>query len=61
MCLLDPKNAQKHRLVRLRFALGFAKKILPGRSLITTANLVSSLAEFSVIYNPSKKSWHFGK
>ena len=59
--LLDPKNAKKHRLIRLRFAIGFAKKILPGRSLITTANLVSSLAEFSVIYNPAKKSWHFGK
>lgn len=59
--LLDPKNPKKHRMIRLRFAIGFAKKILPGRSLITTANLVSSLAEFSLIYNPSKKSWHFGK
>lgn len=59
--LLDPNNALKHRLIRLRFAIGFAKKILPGRSLITTANLVSSLAEFAVIYNPSKKTWHFGK
>lgn len=59
--LLDPKNPKKHRMIRLRFAIGFAKKILPGRSLITTANLVSSLAEFSVIYNPSKKTWHFGK
>lgn len=59
--LLDPNNSKKHRLIRLRFAIGFAKKILPGRSLITTANLVSSLAEFAVIYNPSKKTWHFGK
>lgn len=59
--LLDPKNAKKHRLIRLRFAIGFAKKIFPGRSLITTANLVSSLAEFAIIYNPSTKTWHFGK
>lgn len=59
--LLDPMNPKKHRLIRLRFAIGFAKKILPGRSLITTANLVSSLAEFAIIYNPSKKTWHFGK
>lgn len=59
--LLDPKNPKKHRMIRLRFAVGFAKKILPGRSLITTANLVSSLAEFSLIYNPAKKTWHFGK
>jgi len=59
--LLDPKNPRKHRMIRLRFAIGFAKKILPGRSLITTANLVSSLAEFSLIYNPATKTWHFGK
>lgn len=59
--LLDPKNPKKHRMIRLRFAIGFAKKILPGRSLITTANLVSSLAEFSLIYTPSTKSWSFGK
>lgn len=60
--LLDRKSGtKKHRMIRLRFAIGFAKKIMPGRSLITTANLVSSLAEFSLIYNPSKKTWHFGK
>lgn len=59
--LLDPKNPKKHRMIRLRFAVGFAKKILPGRSLVTTANLVSSLAEFSLIYNPATKTWNFGK
>lgn len=59
--LLDPKNPQKHRMIRLRFAVGFAKKIYPGRTRITPANLVSSLAEFSVIYNPTDKSWHFGR
>lgn len=59
--LLDPKNPKKHRMIRLRFAIGFAKKILPGRSLLTTANLVSSLAEFSLIYNPNAKAWSFGK
>ena len=60
--LVDRKStAKKHRMIRLRFAIGFAKKIMPGRSLITTANLVSSLAEFSLIYNPSTKTWHFGK
>jgi len=60
--LVDRKStAKKHRMIRLRFAIGFAKKIMPGRSLITTANLVSSLAEFSLIYNPSTKTWLFGK
>lgn len=58
--LLDSKT-KKHRMIRLRFAVGFAKKILPGRSLVTTANLVSSLAEFSLIYNPASNTWHFGK
>ncbi len=59
--LLDPKNPKKHRMIRLRFAVGLAKKMLPGRSLITTANLASSLAEFSIIYNPNTKQWTFGK
>ncbi len=53
--LLDPKNPKKHRMIRLRFAVGLAKKMLPGRSLITTANLANSLAEFSIIYNPNTK------
>lgn len=60
--LIDRKSTtNKHRMIRLRFAVGFAKKILPGRALVTTANLVSSLAEFSLIYNPATKTWHFGK
>ena len=59
--MLDPKNPNKHRMIRLRFAVGLAKKMLPGRSLITTANLASSLAEFSIIYNPNTKLWTFGK
>ena len=48
-------------MIRLRFAVGLAKKMLPGRSLITTANLASSLAEFSIIYNPTSQKWTFGK
>ena len=59
--LSSRNNPRKTRMIRLRFAIGFAKKVYPGRSLITTANLVSSLAEFSLIYNPAKDSWHFGK
>ena len=61
--LNDAQNTvkTKHRLIRLRFAVGFAKKILPGRVQITPANLVSSMAEFSLIYDPTTKTWHFGK
>lgn len=59
--LIDKKNPTQHRMIRLRFGIGFAKKIMPGRSLITTANLVSSLAEFSLIYDPKTKKWYYGK
>ena len=51
----------KRRLIRLRFGIGFAKPIYPGRAKITPANLASNLAEFSLIYNPATKTWHFGK
>ena len=61
VCMLDPKNAKKHRMMRFRFAIGFAKQILPGRSRISIANLVSSLAEFTIIYNPAKETWHFSR
>lgn len=59
--LTDPNCSGKERMIRLRFGIGFAKPIYPGRAKITPANLASSLAEFSVIYNPSTGSWHFGK
>lgn len=60
--LRDNKSKTKaHRILRFRFAVGFAKKILPGKIAVTPANLVSSLAEFSLVYNPVKKSWHLSK
>ena len=54
-------NNNQQRMLRFRFAIGFAKKILPGKIAITPANLVSSLAEFSLVYNPAKKTWHLSK
>lgn len=48
------------RRLRFHFGLGFAKKMEPNQILITPANLVSNLAEFSIIYDPSLKRWHFG-
>lgn len=60
--MLDRKSKTKaHRMLRFRFAIGFAKKILPGKIAVTPANLVSALAEFSLVYNPTKKSWHLSK
>ena len=59
--LLDPRNPQKYRLIRLRFAIGFAKPMNPSRALITPANLVSSLAEFHIIFDPKTAQWKFSK
>ena len=60
--LRDYKSKNKNnRMIRLRFAIGFAPKIKPGKVTITPANLVSSLAEFSIVYNPASDSWMFSK
>ena len=56
-----PGNPYKQRMVRLRFAVGFAKKIEPNKVPITPANLVSSLAEFSIVYNPISQRFYFSK
>lgn len=56
----DPKE-KRRRMIRLRYAIGFAKPIYPGRAKITPANLASSLAEFSLIYDMSLEQWCFGK
>lgn len=59
--LAKTTSKKKERMIRLRFGIGFAKPIKPGRAAITPANLASSLAEFFIIYNPSTKTWSFGK
>lgn len=59
--LAKTTSKKKERMIRLRFGIGFAKPIYPGRAAVTPANLASSLAEFYVIYNPATKKWTFGK
>lgn len=59
--LLDPGNSNKRRMIRLRFAIGFGKKIEPGRGRVTIANLITNLAEFSLVYDPKLQSWSFSK
>lgn len=60
--LRDYKSKTKrNRMIRLRFAIGFAPKITPGKIAVTPANLVSSLAEFSIIYNPTSDTWLFSR
>lgn len=51
----------RNRMLRLRFALGFGPKILPGSVPITPANMLSSLAEFEVVYDPIRNLWEFGR
>ena len=51
ICLYD-KRAKQERMVRLRFAVGFAKKVYHGKAIVNVLNLVSNLAEFSVVYDP---------
>lgn len=59
--LANTTSKKKERMIRLRFGIGFAKPIYPGRAAITPANLASSLAEFYLIYNPATEKWTFGK
>ena len=57
--LADPKNPAKERMVRITFGIGFAKPMNPGIASITPANLVSSLATFTIIYDPGSQTWTF--
>ena len=59
--LAKKTSRKKERMIRLRFGIGFAKPIYPGRAAITPANLAISLAEFYLIYNPATEKWTFGK
>lgn len=59
--LHDSRNGNVPRMIRLRFAIGFAKSIGPGKVRVTPEHMLSTLAEFSVIYNPKTKTWSFGK
>lgn len=58
--LTDPKNPKKQRMIRLVFGIGLAKPIYPGTAAITPANLTSSLATFTIIYDPGTARWCFG-
>lgn len=57
--LTDPKNSKKQRMIRFVFGIGLAKPIYPGTAAITPANLASSLATFTIIYDPGTQRWTF--
>lgn len=58
---LDDTRTGNFRMARMRFAIGFAPRFEPGRRRLRTSDLVSSLAEFSVIYDPNTRLFSFGK
>lgn len=61
MSTLKKGKPKKERFIRLRFGIGFGKPIYPGTAPITPANLASSMAEFSIIYDPATRTWAFSR
>lgn len=59
--LHDERFSDRFRMLRFRFAIAFGKPLGPGSVRVTPSAMSSNLAEFSVIFNPAQKTWHFGK
>ena len=59
ICLRNDR--MKYMMRRFRFAIGFAKAYERDVYSISPAKLVSNLAEFSVIFDPSSDKFHFGE
>ena len=60
----DPINHNNHRMLRMPFAIGFAKPPQSQCQRINVLNLVSNLAQFSVIYDDKIRDispFHFSK
>jgi hypothetical protein len=51
------KKADKNRMLRLHYAIGFAKEKPVSRNTINGADLVTNLATFSIVYNPKYDEW----
>lgn len=54
-------RARQNRMIRLRFAIGYAKPVEHGKGKVNVLNLVSNLAEFSVVYNPKSDSFSLSR
>lgn len=57
----DKFREYRPRMIRLRFAIAYGPRMTPGQKRITPAQMVSSLAEFSIIYDPHTEKWTYGK
>lgn len=54
-------RAHQNRMVRLRFAIGYAKPVEHGKGKVNVLNLVSNLAEFSVVYDPKSDTFNLSR
>lgn len=61
MIRLYDRFAKHERMLRLPFAIGFAKPIDHGTQKVNVLNLVSNLAEFTLVYNPVTKAFDFSR
>lgn len=61
MIKLYDRFAKHDRMLRLPFAIGFAKPIEHGTQKVNVLNLVSNLAEFSLVYNPQTKAFSYSR
>ena len=55
------KDTSRYMMRRFRFAIGFGKAYERDIFYLSPARLGSNLAEFSVIFDPITKKFHFGK
>lgn len=60
MVRLTDRNGAE-RMLRFRFGIGFGKKIMPNIVKITPSNLVSNMAEFTIVYDPATYDFYFSR
>lgn len=49
------------RMIRLRYAVGFAWPLMHGHKAMRSCYMVSNLAEFSLVYDPKQDLWRLSK
>ena len=59
-CKTD-ETMTKRRLLRMPFGIAFGPPMIDKISTIRPSQMVSNLAQFSIIYQPSTQAWLFGK
>jgi hypothetical protein len=57
---LKSKSSDYYRMLRLPFAIAFATEVAKHKTVFAE-NMVSNLAQFSIIFDPYAKDWAFSK